>query len=124
MDFQDLIAYKKGFQLAMDIFRITKSFPNEEKDALTMPLRRASRTACCNIAESFKERNSPELFFHQLTNSDGQIGGTLVLLEFALTCEYINPTIFEKLELQTEEVSIMINYMINNPDKFGSSKPS
>jgi 23S rRNA-intervening sequence protein len=31
MRFQDLLAYKKSFELAMEIFRISKKFPSEEK---------------------------------------------------------------------------------------------
>ena len=33
--FKDLTVYKKAFQMAMEIFRITKSFPVEEKYSLT-----------------------------------------------------------------------------------------
>ena len=35
MRFQDLLAYKKSFELAMEIFPISKSFPSEEKYSLT-----------------------------------------------------------------------------------------
>ena len=35
MDFKELLAYKKAFQLSMEIFNISKSFPVEEKYSLT-----------------------------------------------------------------------------------------
>ena len=44
MKFTDLLAYKKAFQLAMEIFEITKTFPKEERYALTDQIRRSSRS--------------------------------------------------------------------------------
>ncbi|MBY0487498.1 MAG: four helix bundle protein, partial [Flavobacteriaceae bacterium] len=35
MKYQDLLAYQKGFSLAMKIFHLSISFPNEEKYSLT-----------------------------------------------------------------------------------------
>lgn len=35
MRFQDLLAYKKSFELAMDIYKISHVFPKEEKYSLT-----------------------------------------------------------------------------------------
>uniref|UniRef100_UPI0032162987 four helix bundle protein n=1 Tax=uncultured Draconibacterium sp. TaxID=1573823 RepID=UPI0032162987 len=122
MDFKELLAYKKSFLLAGKIYDLTKSFPAEEKYALTSPIRKASRLICCDIAESFEKRESPELFFNQLTNSGGQIKGIIVLLQFARECNYINNDQYEQVALQAEEVEIMIKYMILNPEKFGSRK--
>lgn len=122
MEFKDLLAYKKGFQLAMEVYQISKSFPKEEKCALTSPIRKTSRMICCDIAKSFEQRDSPELFFNQLTNSTGKVSSILALLQFAQECEYINSEEYEQIELQAEEVKIMIRYMILNPEKFGSSK--
>ncbi len=122
MEFKDLLAYKKGFQLAMEIFQISKSFPKEEKFALTSPIRKTSRMVCCNIAKSFEQRDSPELYFNQLTHSTGKISRVLALLQFAKECDYINSEEYEQIELQAEEVGIMIRYMILNPEKFGSRK--
>ena len=35
MDYKDLLAFQKAFQLAMEIFELTKEFPKEEKYFLT-----------------------------------------------------------------------------------------
>ena len=56
MDFKDLLAYKKAFQLAMEIFEITKSFPKEETYSLTDQIRRSSRSPCAQIAEAYRKR--------------------------------------------------------------------
>lgn len=35
MDFRELMAYQKAFDLSMEIFTLSKSFPSEEKYSLT-----------------------------------------------------------------------------------------
>jgi four helix bundle protein len=49
---KDLKVYKLGYQLAMEIFEITKKFPSEEKYALTSQIRRSSRSICLNLREA------------------------------------------------------------------------
>ena len=52
----DLLAYKKAFQLAMQIFEASKIFPKEEKYSLTDQIRRSSRSPCAQIAEAYRKR--------------------------------------------------------------------
>jgi len=54
--FGDLIVYKKAFELAMEIFEISKSFPKEETYSLTDQIRRSSRSVCSNIGEAYRKR--------------------------------------------------------------------
>ena len=120
MRFQDLLAYKKSFALAMKIFEVSKSFPNEEKYSLTDQVRRSSRSVSANISESYRKRRYPKHFISKLTDSDAENSETQTWLEFALACSYINQDVFDDLFAQSEEVGKLINYMINNPEKFGS----
>jgi four helix bundle protein len=46
---KDLDVYKKAYQLAMAIFRVSKTFPDEERYALTSQIRRSSRSVCLNL---------------------------------------------------------------------------
>ncbi|MCY1719854.1 four helix bundle protein [Prolixibacteraceae bacterium Z1-6] len=121
MDFTDLLAYKKGFSLAMNIYNISKIFPKEEKYSLTDQIRRSSRSVCANIAEAYRKRKYPKHFISKLTDSDGENSETRVWLEFAFACEYINQDTFDELELENKEIGKLINYMILNPIKFGCS---
>lgn len=54
--FRDLTVYKKAYALAMEIFKITKSFPKEETYALTDQVRRSSRSVCRAIGEGYRKR--------------------------------------------------------------------
>ncbi len=121
MEFQELKAYQKAFALAMEIFVFTKDFPKEEKYSLTDQIRRSSRSVCANLAEAYRKRNYPRHFVSKLSDSDGENSETMVWLEFALACKYINSELYEKLSSENREIGKLINYMILNPQKFGCS---
>ncbi|MGC1516069.1 MAG: four helix bundle protein [Maribacter sp.] len=120
MQFQDLLGYKKSFALAMNIFKVSKSFPQEERYSLTDQIRRSSRSVSANIAEAYRKRRYPKHFISKLTDSDAENSETQTWLAFSLECEYIGKETFEKFIKESEEVGKLINYMINNPKKFGS----
>jgi four helix bundle protein len=119
MDFKELLAYKKAFDLSMKIFELSKSFPKEEKYSLTDQIRRSSRSVCANIAEAYRKRRYPKHFISKLTDSDGENSETNTWLDFALACKYISDNDYNNFSNQSKEIGKLINYMINNPDKFG-----
>ena len=122
MRFQDLLAYKKSFSLAMRIFEITKTFPKDETYSLTDQIRRSSRSVPVTIAEAYRKRIYPKHFYSKLTDSDGENSETQVWLEFAFACKYISETIYQDLTLEGAEIGKLVNYMILNPKKFGVKK--
>ena len=119
MDFKELLAYKKAFDLSMKIFELSKSFPKEEKYSLTDQVRRSSRSVCANIAEAYRKRRYPKHFISKLTDSDGENSETNTWLDFALACKYISDNDYNNFSNQSKEIGKLINYMINNPGKFG-----
>ncbi len=118
MKFQELLAYKKSFELSMMIFKITKTFPIEEKYSLTDQIRRSSRSVSANIAEASRKIRYEKHFILKLTDSDAENAETQSWLQYALACEYISEDLFTDLTQKSLEVGRLINYMINNPDKF------
>ena len=62
MRFQDLLAYKKSFSLAMKIFEITKSFPKEETYSLTDQIRCSSRSVPVTNCRSISQTNLSKTF--------------------------------------------------------------
>ena len=121
MDFIELLAYKRAFDLAMEIYELSKSFPLEEKYSLTDQIRRSSRSVCANIAEAYRKRRYHNHFISKLIDSDAENSETNVWLEFAFECNYITKEIYQKLSVKNIEIGKLINYMINNPGKFGVS---
>ncbi|RAJ11777.1 four helix bundle protein [Olleya aquimaris] len=119
MDFKNLIAYQKAFDLAMQIFEVSKLFPTEEKYSLTDQVRRSSRSVCANMAEAYRKRKFSKHFISKLTDCDGENSETSTWLDFAFKCNYISKEEYIKLINQSTEIGKLINYMINNPEKFG-----
>ncbi|WP_243392469.1 four helix bundle protein [Solitalea longa] len=83
-NFRSLLAYQKGFELAQDIYVITKSFPKEETYSLTDQIRRSSRSVCANIGEGYRKRKYINHFTCKLSDSDMENAETQVWLDFAL----------------------------------------
>ncbi|MEM6721917.1 MAG: four helix bundle protein [Bacteroidota bacterium] len=119
MDFQKLLAYQKSYELAMQIFEISKQFPKEEKYSLTDQIRRSSRSVTVNIAEAYRKRKYVKHFISKLTDSDAENSETTVWLDFALSCNYLTTSEVEHLKTLSKEVGKLLNYMINHPEKFG-----
>ena len=116
--YSDLEAFKKAFQLAMDIFEVSKSFPKEEKYSLTDQMRRSSRSVCANFGEAYRRRKYPAHFVSKLTDSDAENTETEIWIKFAYKCQYINETVFNDFIIRIGEVGKLLGYMINNPEKF------
>lgn len=118
MGFKELLAYQKSFQLPMEIFELSKSFSSEEKYSLNDQIRRSSRSASANISESYRKRRQVNHFISKLTDSDAENSETNVWLQFCLQYNYITKETFDNLNDRSIEIGKLINYMINNPNKF------
>jgi len=54
--FRELRVYQNAMEVAMQIFELTKSFPQEEKYSPVDQIRRSSRSVCANLAEAWRKR--------------------------------------------------------------------
>ena len=115
---RDLEVYRKAFSAAMDIYRISKGFPSEEKFSLTDQIRRASRSVCSNLAEAWRKRRYPAVFINKLTDAQQEASETQTWLDFCLACEYIDNHSFERLDKEYEKILGMLNSMEMKADKF------
>jgi len=51
--YKDLKVWQRSYQLCLEIYKITKGFPDEEKYGLTSQLRRAAVSVPSNISEGY-----------------------------------------------------------------------
>jgi four helix bundle protein len=116
--FKNLKVYQLSYELAMEIFEISKGFPKEEKYSLTDQVRRSSRSVCTNIVEGYRKRRYPKHFTSKITDADGEASESIVWINFAFDCKYISQDENEKLLKKYEEVGKMLGGMANNPEKF------
>ena len=115
---KDLTVYQKAYSLAMEIFEISKTFPIEEKYALTGQIRRSSRSVCLNLREAWAKRKYEAHFISKLTDCDGENSETDSSLDFAKDCGYIKKELHKELTNKNREIGRMLGSMINNPKKF------
>jgi four helix bundle protein len=115
---KDLEVYKKSYQLAMEIFELSKSFPLEERYALTCQIRLSSRSISMNLREAWAKRRYEAGFISKLTDCDGENSETDTSLDFALDCGYITPQQHETLTAGCSEVGRMLGAMLRNPTPF------
>ena len=118
----DLEVYKSAFELAMQIFELSKSFPIEERYALTDQIRRSSRSVCSNLREAWSKRRYEAHFISKLTDADGESNETDTWLSFAKACGYINSNSFDQLTSTNAKVGAMLGKMIQNPTPFLQKK--
>jgi four helix bundle protein len=114
----DLIVYKKSYELAMAIFELTKKFPPEEKYSLTGQIRRSSRSVAGNIREGFGKRRYPQVFVRHLNDSLGSSEETRGWLSFSKDCGYIAAEEFNALDSSYDEINAMLHSLMNKWEKY------
>ena len=118
ISFKKLKVYKLAYELAMEIFRLSKSFPKEETYSLTDQIRRASRSVCTNIAEGYRKRRYPKHFTSKISDADGEASETTVWIDFARDCGYLSKTTHDSLVTRYEETGRMLGGMADHPERF------
>ena len=79
MPYERFTAWKASHELALAVYRSTRSFPKEELFGLTSQMRRAAFSAAANIAEGAAKRGSLE--FHRLLDI---ANGSMCELSYAI----------------------------------------
>lgn len=112
----DLEVYRKGFDTAMRVFELSKSFPKEETYSLTDQIRRSSRSVCANLAEGWRKRRYQNAFVSKLNDSEAEAAETQVWLQFAVKSGYLERDAAAPLYEAYEEVMKMLVDMIVHPE--------
>jgi four helix bundle protein len=115
---RELKVYQLAYDLAMEIFHLSRSFPREELYSLTDQIRRSSRSVAANIAEGFRKRRYPNMLVSKLTDSDAEATETQVWLDFAVDCGYMSQKNRDRLTDGYEQVGKMLSGMMSNPERF------
>ena len=115
---RELEVYKLAFDTAMEIFRISKSFPKEETYSLTDQVRKSSRSVCTSLAEGWRKRRYKAMFINKLSDAAQEAAETQTWLEFALACKYIDKETFKKLDDRYEHIFAMLFNMEQKADSF------
>jgi four helix bundle protein len=116
--FRELEVYQLAMDSAMQIFEISKRFPQEEKYSLTDQIRRSSRSVCANIAEAWRKRRYPNAFVSKLSDADAESAETQVWLEFAFKCRYLDRTAVDELNKAYDHIMGKLVNMLTRPGQW------
>ena len=106
-NFKELKSWQKAIDFCVDIYKLTGSFPSEEKFGLTSQLRRAGISVPSNIAEG-AGRNSDKEFLHFLSIATGSSYEVETQLIIAYRLGYIQLKEIKEAELKLSEIQKMI----------------
>ena len=81
--YRDLLVYQQAYRLALEVSRLTRSFPKSEQFELGRQLRASARSVVANIVEGWAKRNSPAEFKRHLMISTGECAESGLWLELA-----------------------------------------
>lgn len=70
--YRDLIVWQQAMDLSVDVYKLTRSWPSDERFGLTAQARRATVSICANIAEGFG-RESRASYTNFLRISQGSL---------------------------------------------------
>jgi four helix bundle protein len=115
--FRDLDVYKNAVAVGLRVYELTKTFPNEERYALTDQARR-SPSICANIAEAWRKRRYEAAFVAKLNDTEGEAAETQVHLEFAFHYRYIAKAEFRSLADSYEKIIGQLVKMIDQSHKW------
>jgi len=117
MSFEKLIVYQKSYELAMEVYQLSKQFPREEKYSLTDQIRRSSWSVCANIAEGYRKKVYPKSFLAKMVDADGECSETVVHLAFANDCKYITEELYIELKSKYDEIGKILGTIIRKPER-------
>ena len=115
-NFYNLDAWKNGHQLVLEIYKITKNFPSDERFGITSQIRRAAASITANIAEGFARYHFKDKirFYYQARGSVAEVQNFLLL---AKDLNFINIETCKKLGKKANNIRKLINGLIKSIEK-------
>lgn len=111
--FEQLEVWEKSIDIAVEIYKLTNSFPKSEIYSLANQMRRASSSISANIAEGYGRHSYKEkLQFYKIAN--GSLLETKSFCYLANRLEYISRSQLDNLLDSFISIQKMINALIRS----------
>ncbi len=109
----NLDAWKKSVDFVVMIYKMTESFPKEEKFGLTSQIRRASVSIPANIAEGAARKSDKE-FLQFLFISQGSASEVETEIIIAYRLGFLSESNYESLNKSLDDIGRMITGLSNH----------
>lgn len=114
----EIDAYTLSVSAAMEIYELSKSFPEEEKYSLTDQIRKSSRSVSGQIAEGFRRRKYRAAFVNKMNEAEAEAAETQVWLEYGVKCQYLSKDVYTGLHYKYQEIIGKLINMGNHPEQW------
>ncbi|HWB20946.1 MAG TPA: four helix bundle protein [Phycisphaerales bacterium] len=111
--FRDLVAWQKAFHLGIQLHRIARTFPSEERFALSMQLRRCAISIASNIAEGYGRESLPD-YVRFLRIARGSLYEAETQLLFANELKFVSIEQLNIVQQQLDETSRVLGGLIRS----------
>lgn len=115
-NYKDLQVWQKSYRQCLDVYKVTRNFPKEEKYGLGSQMRRASISVPSNIAEGYGRKTTPE-YIHSLYIAYGSNCELETHFLLAKDLNFINSRDGEMLQKGVEEIERMLKAFIRSLEK-------
>ncbi|HRV96117.1 MAG TPA: four helix bundle protein [Anaerolineae bacterium] len=115
-DFTKMPVWQTGFQLVLDIYKMTKTFPADERFGLTSDTRRSANSIVHNIAEGFGRYDAKDKTrFYKISRGSVYELMSQILVSHGLT--YINAKTRDNLMVRCKKIIGELNAIIRTLEK-------
>lgn len=106
--YKDLLVWQKGMDLAKQVYRVTRAFPNEERFGLVSQMRRAAVSIPSNIAEG-QARHTTKEFIQFISHAEGSVAELETQLRLAVDLGFTSEPETEKAFELVSDLRNMLN---------------
>ena len=106
--FENIIAWQKAHEFVLQVYTLTKRYPQDELFALTSQFRRAAVSIEANIAEGCKKMSKADKL-RFLNISEGSLEECRDYIVLSRDLEYISPEEFESLKELSNKTGWFLN---------------
>ena len=114
-NFTDLLVWQRSMDLVVDVYRLTKAFPVDERFVLTAQTRRSAISIPSNVAEGFRrQRRSLLSYINHLYIALGSEGELFTQLEACRRLGYLSAKDLERPFADLREIGRMLNGLVSS----------
>jgi four helix bundle protein len=115
--YKDLIVFQKAYNLALDVYKATKYFPEAEKYGLVSQLRRCAVSMPSNIAEGYRRGRKEYIQF--LKVAYGSCAEMETQISISNDLGYLSKPLYQRISGLNDEVSKLLGSMIRKMESSG-----
>jgi len=120
---RSLKIYQLAFRLAVEVYDLSVTLPQQEQRRLADQMQRSSRAVVANLVEAYGHRNYARQFVSKLTIVDAELAETRSWLELANGFRFLRDEQLAPLLDGYAEVGRLLGAMINHPEKYAAPRP-